>query len=128
MKLYSWSRDELPPPTTGRGKWRRFVELHLPSIVIYLMVATLVLVVLWPRILVTVPSGQVGVLWKRFAGGTVLDPRQLREEGLHLILPWDKLFMYDLRLQSLTDTYNAISSDGVSLNATLNIRLSLIHI
>ena len=125
MKLYSWSRDELPPPTTGRGKWRRFVELHLPSIVIYLMVATLVLVVLWPRILVTVPSGQVGVLWKRFAGGTVLDPRQLREEGLHLILPWDKLFMYDLRLQSLTDTYNAISSDGVSLNATLNIRFRL---
>ena len=125
MQLYLWSRDETPPPTTARGKWRRFIELHLPSIVIYLMVATLVLVVLWPRILVTVPSGQVGVLWKRFAGGTVLDPRQLREEGLHLILPWDKLFMYDLRLQSLTDTYNAISSDGVSLNATLNIRFRL---
>jgi len=125
MKPYLWSLDETPPPTTARGKWRRFVELNLPSIVIYLMVATLVLVVLWPRILVTVPSGQVGVLWKRFAGGTVLDPRQLREEGLHLILPWDKLFLYDLRLQSLTDTYNAISSDGVSLNATLNIRFRL---
>src|SRR6516164_1846387 len=125
MKPNFWSVDERPLLTTPRSKWRRFVELHLPSVVIYLMVATLVLVVLWPRILVTVPSGQVGVLWKRFAGGTVLDPRQLREEGLHLILPWDKLFMYDLRLQSLTDTYNAISSDGVSLNATLNIRFRL---
>jgi regulator of protease activity HflC (stomatin/prohibitin superfamily) len=124
MKQY-WPLDKTQPPTTDRGKWRRFVELHLPRIVIYLMVATLVLVVLWPRIVVTVPSGQVGVLWKRFAGGTVLDPRQLREEGLHLILPWDKLFLYDLRLQSLTDTYNAISSDGVSLNATLNIRFRI---
>jgi regulator of protease activity HflC (stomatin/prohibitin superfamily) len=101
------------------------VDFHLPSAVIYLMVATLVLVVLWPHILVTVPSGQVGVLWKRFAGGTVLDPRQLRDEGLHLILPWDKLFLYDLRLQSLTDTYNAISSDGVSMDATLNIRFRM---
>jgi regulator of protease activity HflC (stomatin/prohibitin superfamily) len=91
------------------------------------MVATLVLVVLWPRILVTVPSGQVGVLWKRFADGTVLDPRQLRDEGLHLILPWDKLFLYDLRLQSLTDTYDAISSDGVGMKATLNVRFRLVR-
>ena len=119
-----WSLDKTPSPA-ARGKWRRFVESHLPSIVIYLMAATLVLVVLWPRILVTVPSGQVGVLWKRFDGGTVLDPSQLRDEGLHLILPWDKVFLYDLRLQSLTDTYNAISSDGVSLKATLNIRFQL---
>jgi regulator of protease activity HflC (stomatin/prohibitin superfamily) len=74
---------------------------------------------------VTVPSGHVGVLWKRFGGGTVLDPRQLRDEGLHLILPWNRLFIYDLRLQSITQTYNAISSDGVSLNATMNVRFRL---
>jgi hypothetical protein len=38
------------------------------------MVATLVGVVLYPHMVVTVPSGEVGVLWKRFGGGTVLDP------------------------------------------------------
>jgi regulator of protease activity HflC (stomatin/prohibitin superfamily) len=93
--------------------------------VIYLMVATLVAVVLYPHVVVTVPSGQVGVLWKRFAGGTVLDPRRLRDEGLHLIWPWDQLFLYDLRLQSFTESYNAISSDGVSLTATVNVRFRL---
>jgi regulator of protease activity HflC (stomatin/prohibitin superfamily) len=125
MKPIFWSIDERPLPTTPPSKWRRFVDFHLPRLVIYLMVAALVLVVLWPHMLLTVPSGQVGVLWKRFGGGTVLDPRQLRDEGLHLILPWDKLFLYDLRLQSLTDTYNAISSDGVGMNVTLNIRFRL---
>jgi regulator of protease activity HflC (stomatin/prohibitin superfamily) len=89
------------------------------------MVATLVAVVLYPHVVVTVPSGQVGVLWKRFAGGTVLDPRRLRDEGLHLIWPWDQLFLYDLRLQSFTESYNAISSDGVSLTATVNVRFRL---
>jgi len=74
---------------------------------------------------VTVPSGHVGVLWKRFGGGTVLDPRQLRDEGLHLILPWNELYIYDLRLQSITQTYNAISSDGVSLTAAVNVRFRL---
>jgi regulator of protease activity HflC (stomatin/prohibitin superfamily) len=95
--------------------------------VLYLMVASLLLVVLVPHMVLTVPSGQVGVLWKRFSGGTVLDPRELRDEGLHVIFPWDRLFLYDLRVQSITETYNAISSDGVTLHATLNIRFRLQH-
>src|SRR5437588_7385711 len=122
MKAYLWSVDGRPPPTTTRDRWRRFVERHLPIVVIFLMVATIVIVVLVPHVVVTIPSGQVGVLWKRFAGGTVLDPRDLKDEGLHVIFPWDQVFPYDLRVQSTTDTYNAISSDGVNLNATLNIR------
>src|SRR4249920_2459599 len=74
---------------------------------------------------VTVPSGDVGVLWKRFGGGTVLDPRRLKNEGFNLILPWNQVFLYDLRLQSFTESYNAISSDGVSLTATINVRFRL---
>jgi regulator of protease activity HflC (stomatin/prohibitin superfamily) len=55
----------------------------------------------------------------------VLDPRQLRDEGLRFILPWNTLFLYDLRLQSATETYNAISRDGISLTASINIRFRL---
>jgi len=94
-------------------------------VVIYLMVATLVAVVLYPHMVVTVPSGDVGVLWKRFGGGTVLDPRRLKNEGFNLILPWNQVFLYDLRLQSFTESYNAISSDGVSLTATIIVRFRL---
>ena len=57
MKAYVWS-DAMPPPATRRATWRRFVERHLPNVVIYLMVATLVAVVLYPHVVVTVPSGQ----------------------------------------------------------------------
>jgi regulator of protease activity HflC (stomatin/prohibitin superfamily) len=125
MNPYVLSLDGMPPPTTPRSKWWRFVDRYLPSVVIYLMLVTLVAVVLFPYAAVTVPSGHAGVLWKRFGGGTVLDPRQIRDEGLHLIWPWNELFLYDLRLQSITETYNAISSDGVSLTSTMNIRFRL---
>jgi len=125
MTPHVLSLDGVPPPTTTRSKWWRFVDRYLPSIIIYLMLVTLVAVVLFPYAAVTVPSGHAGVLWKRFGGGTVLDPRQIREEGLHLIWPWNELFLYDLRLQSVTETYNAISSDGVSLSSTMNIRFRL---
>ena len=46
---------------------------------------------------------------------------------MRVLLPWDKLFLYDLRLQTHDDTYNAISKDGVNLTATINIRFRLKH-
>ena len=117
---------EMGPPRKGY-KWYRFVERHLPIIIIYLMVTTLVGFLIAPNVIVTVPTGEVGVLWKRFRGGTQLDPRLLKEEGMRVLLPWDKLFLYDLKLQTTTDTYNAISKDGVNLAATINIRFRLKH-
>ncbi len=119
------------------GLWR-FVGRHLPSLSVMLLAAMLVATLLFPYVVITVPSGSVGVLWKRFNGydlycwcfvgrGTILDPRELRDEGLHLVWPWDKLFIYDLRLQSTTQTYNAITKDGVSVVVQINIRYQLLH-
>jgi len=124
MKAYPWPVDGMPPPTTP-PRWQRFIERYLPMVVVYLMVATFVAIVLYPHMVVTVPSGYVGVLWKRFGGGTVLDPRRLKNEGFNLILPWNEVFLYDLRLQSFTESYNAISSDGVNLTATVIVRFRL---
>jgi regulator of protease activity HflC (stomatin/prohibitin superfamily) len=125
MKVDLWPVDGTPPSTRTPSRWRRFIERHLPSVVIYLMVATLVAVVLYPHMVITVPSGHIGVLWKRFGGGTVLDPRLLKNEGFNFVSPWNKVFLYDLRLQSFTESYNAISSDGVSLTASANVRFRL---
>jgi len=117
--------DGRPPPK--RYRWWRFVERSLPIIIIYLLVVTLVGFLVAPNVFVNVPTGHVGILWKRFRGGTQVDPRLLKDEGLRVLLPWDKLFLYDLRLQTTTDTYNAISKDGVNLAATINIRFRLKH-
>src|SRR5262249_37488310 len=70
MKAYLWSDGE-PPPTTRRARWRRFAERHLPRVVIYLMVATLVAVVLDPPKGGAIPTGDFGVplgLFGRRAG------------------------------------------------------------
>src|SRR6516164_6271666 len=108
-----------------RRAWWRFVGQRLPMIVTFLMMTTLVGVILAPFVLVTVPSGYVGVLWKRFGGGTVLDPSKLKNEGMRITLPWNLVVLYDLRLQSVTESYNAISRDGISLTASINIRFRL---
>jgi prohibitin 2 len=138
MASYPQSIDDLMPPPRKKRSWWRLIGRHLPGLSFLILTALLVTVVLWPYVVITVPSGHVGVLWKRFNGldlycwcwvgrGTVLDPRELREEGLHIIWPWDKLYLYDLRLQSSTQTYNAISKDGVNVKAQISVRYQLLH-
>ena len=137
MAKYEDLLDELQLTPKKRG-WRSFIWRHLPAVTTALLVALLMIVVLWPYVVITVPSGQVGVYWKRINGfdfycwcfvsrGTILDPRELREEGLHFVAPWDKLFIYDLRLQSTTEKINAISKDGVNVTAQINVRYQLAH-
>jgi regulator of protease activity HflC (stomatin/prohibitin superfamily) len=136
MAMYSEFIDGTSP--RRKGAWWRFVGRHLPGLTITLLFGLLVTTILFPYVVITVPSGSVGVLWKRFNGydfycwcfvgrGTLLDPRELRDEGLHIIWPWDKLYIYNLRLQSTTQTYNAISKDGVSVTAQINTRFQLLH-
>ena len=67
MVMFPESLDGTPPPPPRRGLWR-FVWRHLPGLAFSLMLALLLIVVLWPYIVITVPSGRVGVLWKRFNG------------------------------------------------------------
>ena len=125
MTAYLVSSNDKPRTSRTRHAWWHFVVRQLPMLVIYLLVATLICVILAPFCLVTVPSGYVGVLWKRFGGGTVLNPNLLKNEGMRITLPWNQVFLYDLRLQSATQTYNAISRDGISLTASINIRFRL---
>jgi regulator of protease activity HflC (stomatin/prohibitin superfamily) len=123
-----------PPKRGGVGRFLRF----LSSVTLGLLVTVFAVLLLWPYMVITVPPGHVGVLWKRINGidpycwcfvgrGTVLDPKQIREEGLHIIAPWDKLFIYNLRLQSRAFTVTAISKDGVNVLAQVNVRFQLLH-
>jgi regulator of protease activity HflC (stomatin/prohibitin superfamily) len=133
MKL-PWSRRE--PPRPPRRGFFGFVRRHLPGLTVIILVTLLIGFVLYPYMLVTVPSGQAGVLWKRFSGpgfyclcivpsGTVLNPAEVRQEGLHVIWPWDHLFLYSMRLQISAQKFNAISKDGVNVSAEITLRYQL---
>ena len=137
MAKYPESLDGNPPAKKKRGLWR-FLTRVLPGFAFSLLVAFLAVAVLWRYVVITVPAGHVGVLWKRFntfdlycwcfAGrGTMVNPQQVRGEGLHILWPWDRMFLYDLRLQSVAETYNAISKDGVNVGAQINIRFQLLN-
>jgi len=88
-------------------------------------VGLLLLLVFWPMIVYTVPAGHAGVLWYRFFGGTVTKPERILREGLHIIFPWDKIFIYDARLQRLDDSVVGLTVDGLSVTLKLAARFSI---
>ena len=63
-----------------------------------------------PSAIIAVPAGHVGVLWLRFFGGTVTD--YVLGEGMHIVLPWNVLTLYDVRLRNETHRYEAVSANG----------------
>lgn len=78
------------------------------------------LIYFWPTIFVTIESGEVGVMYRRFFGGTVTD--RLLGEGLRFVPPWDKLFVYSVRLQEVRHTMTALSQEGLEVKFDLSIR------
>lgn len=94
-------------------------EILLRVVLLFLMFMML-LAYYAGNIIQNVPAGHAGVLWSRFFGGTVTE--RTFGEGIHLIFPWDKMYVYDVRTQHLTDSFEAVTLDGLSITLTLDVR------
>ena len=100
----------------GLCRWARKKWVEAFS---FVALAMLIFLLLWPLIVYTVPPGHVGVHWKRFAGGAQTAPEDVRQSGVQLIFPWDRLYMYDARVQRIERAVEGITIDG--LDVTVNV-------
>lgn len=66
----------------------------------------------WRDIIFTIHSGEKGVSFRRFGGGT---QTEIFDEGTHLKFPWDIVYRYDMRIQMVVDTAHVLSNDGLSI-------------
>lgn len=93
---------------------------RLPKIGLPILILVVFLIVLLAKSTVTINSGEAGVLYRTFAGGVVTDEPPLGE-GFHLVAPWNKVFVYEVRQQSLEEKMQVLSSNGleIKLDATV---------
>ncbi|MEW6237225.1 MAG: prohibitin family protein [Candidatus Omnitrophota bacterium] len=90
------------------------------AIQIGLAIFMLLFLYFWNNIVISVHSGELAVLWLRFFGGTVLD--RTYGEGIHLIFPWDRMYIYDVRVQNLEDEFSVLTVDGLNVEVSISIR------
>ena len=85
---------------------------------VILLLAVFVLIAVSNRVFYSIKSGQRGVRWALF-GGTVLDRDY--PEGLRTLPPWDKLFIYDVRIQEVHDDVVVLSSNGLPITVSYSV-------
>ncbi|MFT5216932.1 MAG: prohibitin 1 [Glaciecola sp.] len=86
----------------------------LPKIGIPIIIVLIVLIVLISKSAITIGSGQAGVLYKTFDNGVVTDEVPLNE-GFHLVAPWNKVFIYEVRQQEVFEKMDVLSSNGLDI-------------
>jgi regulator of protease activity HflC (stomatin/prohibitin superfamily) len=86
----------------------------LPKIGLPIIVVLIVLFVLIAKSAVTIDSGEAGVLFKTFGEGVVTDEPPMGE-GFHLVAPWNKVYIYEVRQQELFEKMKVLSSNGLEI-------------
>jgi regulator of protease activity HflC (stomatin/prohibitin superfamily) len=88
--------------------------------IISVLVFLLVLAVFWNHIFVTINAGEAGVYYRRFHGGTVVD--KVYAEGFHVVAPWDKMTVYNVRFQTNPHEMDVLTNKGMQVHVKLAVR------
>ena len=86
----------------------------LPKIALPVIIFFIVVIVLVSKSAITVDSGQAGVLYKTFGGGVVTDEPAMGE-GFHIVAPWNKVYIYEVRQQEIFENMQVLSSNGLEI-------------
>jgi len=80
----------------------------LPKIALPAIFILILAVILITKSAITIGSGEAGVLYKTFGDGVVIDKPPMGE-GFHIVAPWNKVFIYEVRQQEVFEKMQVLS-------------------
>lgn len=86
----------------------------LPKIALPAVFIIILLIILISKSAITIGSGEAGVLYRTFGNGVVTDEPPLNE-GFHIVAPWNKVFIYEVRQQEVFEKMKVLSSNGLDI-------------
>jgi regulator of protease activity HflC (stomatin/prohibitin superfamily) len=93
----------------------------IPRIAIIAFVAILLVVFFSTRIFVKIDAGERGVMYSLFSG---LKVDKVYEQGLKMIAPWNKMYIYNVRIQEDKSIMEVLSKNGLTIRTELSYRYS----
>lgn len=107
-----------PPPRQGRiTTW---LKRYSYSLYVLLVICSMVLFYYFKTIVVVIHPGEAGVLYRLFFGGTVVE--YVYPEGLNIVMPWNKMYVYNIRIQTVKHDFHVLTNKGLPITLTLAIR------
>lgn len=95
--------------------WNRY----LFSITLTLLLFCFLLALLWNRIFISIDPGHQGIRWSRFEGTRV---EERYNEGLHIIWPWDRMYLYTTRVQTNNNSLDILTTEGLTIKVEYTYR------
>ncbi|MGZ8525311.1 MAG: prohibitin family protein [Chitinophagaceae bacterium] len=92
----------------------------LPAVITSTITVLLIVVYFYSSMFITIKAGEAGVLYRRFAGGTVTD--RIYKEGFHVIFPWNSMAIYNTRVQQQSHSLTALTEEGLKIELVISIR------
>lgn len=76
------------------------------------------------RLFVKIDAGEAGVQYDLFSG---LNVDKVYDQGLKVIAPWNKMYVYSTRIQEDRSEMEVLSANGLTIRAELSYRYRPIH-
>ena len=94
----------------------KYTKIGLPA-----LIGALVLFVFAVKTFVNIGYGEAGVLFKTFGNGVVTDEPPLGE-GLNIVMPWNRVYFYNVKLQVVFESImQVLSSNGLDISLDISV-------
>jgi prohibitin 1 len=112
----------------------KIIMLKLPKIGLPVILIVLALMIFASKSSINIGYGEAGVLFRTFGGGVVTDAPPLGE-GFHIIAPWNRVYVYNVKQQEFFEgNMQVLSSNGLEISLDVSVlyqpnydRLGLLH-
>ncbi len=95
------------------------MNTKFPRAAVVGFVIFILLVIFGSRVFVKIQPGERGVLYNLFTG---LKVEKVYDQGLKMIAPWNKMYIYNVRIQEDKSIMEVLSKNGLTIRTELSYR------
>lgn len=93
---------------------------RIPKLFVFGFIALVFMLISGGKMFYTVDPGEKAILFKRFGGG--LDKETVYDQGFHVVAPWNKFYVYNVKIQEDYEAMEVLSKNGLSIKLDLSFR------
>jgi regulator of protease activity HflC (stomatin/prohibitin superfamily) len=91
-------------------------------LIVLIVLGLIFVTILSSSIFYTLNPGERGVVFKKFGEGLIKD--EILEPGFHVIAPWNRVFIYDVKEKIVNEKMDVLDKNGLSINVDVSIRFN----
>lgn len=99
------------------------MNFNIKTTYLVIAISALIVILLFgSRMFMIIDAGERGVIFRPYTSG--LDRENIFGEGFHIVAPWNKMYVYNVREQQREETMDLLDKNGLSVNVDVTVRFN----